>query len=92
MPRKRRQSWYKGVSFSTEIFTPPKIITTEASGPLFPEKSHLILFTFFYGGEHGTDPHRLPLHKANKHLPGVEKNSNLGLWAISILEHGCALT
>lgn len=61
----------KGVSFSTEIFTPPKIIITEAFGPLFPEKSHLTPSTFFYGRERGPDPHMPPLCKINKHLPAV---------------------
>lgn len=75
MPRKLRESWYKGVSFSTEIFTPPKIIITEALGPLFPEKSHLTLFTFLYGCENGTDPHMPLLYKINKHLPAVQKAS-----------------
>lgn len=59
----------KGVSFSTELFTPPKIIITKAFGPLFPEKSHFTLF--FYGCEHGPDPHMPPLYKINKHLPAV---------------------
>ena len=76
VPRKLGESRYKGVSFFTDMFTPPKIIITEALGPPFPEKSHLTLFTFFYGCEQSTDPHRPPLCKINKHLPAVQRASS----------------